>query len=141
MNSEVLLPGLRVWIEGQRLGQMHRRFETVLKRTRTQIVLADEFQRRFRRSTCEEIGGFHDRIVAIATDDEIGDFEIENATRAAREKVLAEEERQLERLLAGDLFNLSRRGDRYTVTAKGISNAQVRAMFAAMKGIRVYRPR
>ena len=82
----------------------------------------------------------HDRIVALATREEIADFEIEKAACAARNKVLEEEEQQLRRLLARDIFSLSRRGDRYTVTAKGVSNAQVRAMFAAMKGIRVYRP-
>ena len=136
MNSESVFPGSKVWIEGRRAGQPMRRWALVARRTRTQIVLADDFQSRFRRSTCEEIGCLHDRIVAVATDEEIADFEIENAARDAQEKVLVEEERQLNRLLAGNLFYLTRHGMHYEVQARGLSAGQIRAMFAAMKGVR-----
>lgn len=132
---ETVHGGSKVWIEGMRGGQTVRRWGSVLKRTPMQIVLADEFQTRFHRVSGLEVGGFHDRIVALATDEEISAFEIEKAARAEREKLLDQEARELRRLTEGYAISLERSGEKYVFKAVG-SAAQVRAVFAVLKGAR-----
>jgi len=133
MNSELLVCGVKVWIEGRRCGLTTRFWRSVLRRTRTQIILADDYHSRFRRSNLEEIGGLHDRIVAVATDEEVSAFEVEQAVRREREKLLDEEEKGIRNLVSAYPINIERRGEKYRFTVVATA-PQVRAMFAAMKG-------
>lgn len=135
MTFENVVSGSKVWIEGRSVGKMVRYWRIVLRVTRTQIVLAECLRNRFRRVDGVEIGGLTHRIVALATDEQIAAYEIEHAARVQREEVLKSEERQLRRELQGYAWDLERRGNRYVVRAT-CSAAEMRAMFAAMKGVR-----
>lgn len=136
MNCESIRAGDRVWIEGNRAGAAVRWWAVVNRRTRTQLLAGAGDLLRFKRSNGEEIGGAGRCIVALASDDEIAAFEVEQEARESVERLLEAEESALRRELARDmgLCLLSRRGSRYTLTAHGLSRVQVRAMYAAMKG-------
>jgi hypothetical protein len=100
-------------------------------------VLADGFQRRFYRATMCEIGSPSTEIIGIATVEEIAAFEIEKAARAARETELYAEERSLRRLVPGRAeIAITRTGERYGLRFQSLTAAQVRAMFAALQGVK-----
>jgi hypothetical protein len=123
---QVIYPGSFVWIEGMRLGQTVRRYEKVVRRTRTQFVIEhDGLQWRYRRDDGMEIGGMHDCIVGPASVEEMAAFE-----------ELCEEERDLRRLLSGYAIELNRHDSHYEMRFRPITAAQVRALFSTFKGSR-----
>lgn len=133
---ESALAGEFVWIEGLRGGVRVRRYGRVLRRTRTQFVMEDEFRSRFRRADGTCIGGLHDCIVGLATVAEIAAYDLEKAAKDAREKELRAEESSLRKLFAGHAVELIRRDALYSICFGSATPAQVRAAFAAYKGAR-----
>ncbi len=144
MNSESIVPGCMVWIEGRRVGKVVRRYARVMKRTRTQIVVTDPFCTHFHRDSgvAVPLSGLGDHIVGIATIEQIAAFDMEQAAAKESERLLLAEEMRLREILPpcfegkgpAKQFVLARAGAAYILTIVGLSAGQIRAAVAAIKG-------
>lgn len=139
MNSEQILPGMKVWIDGVPCGFRGRVLAVVERRTRTLIVVRCEVPGaplRYSRATGFAIGNRLTRIAGVATETAIAASEIACAAHAARERELYAETCKLRKVAEAQMVKIERTGHFYSIQARRMTAAEVRAVVATLDGVR-----